>query len=236
MRDLGIIRDLAKLFEYLPEVQFWIKDKEGRFLSANPAFLRHFNFTDFDQLAGKTDRDISPPHLARDYVRDDRTVLSSGKALAEKLELVQEKDRALNWYATSKVPLRDGKGHTVGTAGFTRRILRVNESRAPGKGMDLAIGFIHRHYGDRITVKRLAGMAGLSVVHFERKFRQILRETPLKYLIRIRMRAACSLLIHSDLSVAEISRQTGHADPSYFTKRFFAHLRIRPLEYRRKYG
>jgi transcriptional regulator GlxA family with amidase domain len=76
----------------------------------------------------------------------------------------------------------------------------------------------------------------MSVVQFERRFKRLFRETPLKYVNRIRIRAACQLLLHTALSISDVARRSGFSDPSYFTKRFQAHLRIRPLEYRRKYA
>ena len=33
--DINAVGDLVQLFEYIPDVQFWIKDPEGRFLAAN---------------------------------------------------------------------------------------------------------------------------------------------------------------------------------------------------------
>ncbi len=236
MSDLGNLADLAGLFENLADVQFWIKDKEGRFLAANKAFLNHFGMKSFTEMQGKTDLDISPGHLARDYMQDDKAVLHANATMPEKMELVQEKDQSLNWYATTKTPLRDGKAQIIGTAGITRRILPVQDAKNPLHGMDRAIDHIHRKYSEHLTVVGLAKIAGLSIVHFERKFRKILRETPLKYLNRIRIRAACGLLLHTDLSIGQIAIQCGYSDQSYFTKRFYSHLRIRPFDYRKKYG
>ncbi len=229
-------KDLAGLFEFLTDTQFWIKDKEGRFLACNRAFAAHLGLEGFADLAGRTDLDFSPEHLAREYIKDDQAVIASGKVMEGKMELVREKDETLYWYSTTKTPIRDGRGAVIGTAGIMRKVKRVDESHAPSRGMDHAIRKIHTQYGEELTIPLLAETAGMSVDNFERKFRMLLRETPLKFLNRIRMRAACGLLLHTDLPIAEIARQTGFSDPGYFSKRFSAHLRIRPIEYRRKYG
>ncbi|MDB5106175.1 MAG: transcriptional regulator, AraC family [Fibrobacteres bacterium] len=228
--------DLARLFDHLPGIQFWIKDKEGRFVDANAAFLDHFGFTSLSQLAGRTDFDVSPPHLAQEYVQDDKSVLTSGKALANKMELVREKHGALHWYATTKVPLRDAERHIWGTAGTTRSLSQIDEGQARIRGLADVVQHIQENLGGDLSVTDLAEQAGLSVVQFERRFKSLFRETPLKFINRQRIRAACGLLLHTDLNVAEVSRRAGFSDQSYFTKRFFAHLRIRPLDYRRKYG
>ena len=236
MKELRSLTDIARLFEYLPDTQFWIKDKDSRFLACNRAFMAHFGFSGIRDVEGRTDMDLSPQHLAREYIKDDQAVLTTGKLLEEKMELVREKDDSLNWYATTKTPIRDAAGAIIGTAGFTRKVNRVNEAGALARGMDHVLRKIHTRYAEDLTIPYLAETAGMSVDNFERKFRSMVRETPLKYLNRIRMRAACGLLVHTELRVGEIAQQTGFADQSYFAKRFYAHLRIRPIEYRRKYG
>lgn len=188
------------------------------------------------ELEGRTDFDVSPPHLAREYVADDRAVMISGKPFKGKLELVREQDGSVHWYFTNKIPLRDDRGAIQGTAGFTRRVQGVEDANTPGRGMERAVSLMQTRYGDDLSIASLARTAGMSVNQFERKFRTAFRETPLKHLNRIRMRAACQLLIHTGLTVGEIARKCSFSDQSYFAKRFFAHLRIQPLEYRKKYG
>ena len=230
-----MLKDLARLFDHVPGLQFWIKDKEGRFLAANPAFLAHFGFASFAQLSGRTDFDVSPLHLAREYALDDKAVLASGKILANKMELVQEKQGALHWYATTKVPLRDARRNIWGTAGATRSLAQLDEGQVRITGLGEVVQYIQEHLDGDLSVAGLASRSGLSVVQFERRFKRLFRETPLKFINRQRIRAACGLLLHTDLSLGEVARRSGFSDQSYFSKRFFAHLRIRPLEYRRTY-
>jgi PAS domain S-box-containing protein len=230
------LKDLARLFDHIPGIQFWVKGKDGRFLGANPAFLAHFGFTSVSQLQGKTDFDVSPPHLAQEYVLDDRNVLATGKALENKMELVREMQGSLHWYTTTKIPLKDAGRQVWGTAGTTRALSVHDEGQERIRGLGEVVNFIQENLGGILSVKLLAGRADLSVAQFERRFRKLFRETPLKYINRQRIRAACQLLLHSDLGIAEISRRVGFSDQSYFTKRFFAHLRIRPQAYRRKFA
>lgn len=229
-------KDLAGLFDLMPETQIWIKDRDGRFLACSRAFLAHFGFSRPKDLEGRTDFDVSPHHLAQEYVADDRMIMASGKTIRDKLELVREKDGNLNWYSTTKVPLRGPRGEVIGTAGMTLRLRGVDAGKKPGRDIGKAVRRIHAHYGEGLTVVSLAETAGMSVDAFERRFRAAFRETPLKYLSRIRIRAACSLLIHTGLSIGDVARQCGYSDPSYFSKRFYAHIRATPVEYRRKFS
>lgn len=89
------MRDLVQLFEFIPEIHFWIKDRKGRFLAANEAFIRHFGMKSFREMEGNTDFEVHPFPFAREYSLDDQLVASRKKVLANKLELVREKDGRL---------------------------------------------------------------------------------------------------------------------------------------------
>ncbi len=234
------VGDLLQLFEYIPQVQFWIKDPEGRFLAANQAFVRHFGLKAFREMEGKTDFDLHPHPFAEEYAKDDRIVLSTKRIQANKMELVSELDGTFKWYSTTKIPLKDSEGSYWATAGFTRELAafpeggRAEDGRADRMGK--VVDRIQKDYAEDLSIVDLAAMAGLSVVQFERNFRKLMRETPSKYINKTRMRAACQLLLRSNRSIVEIARRTGFADAGYFAKRFFLYLRISPSEYRRKYG
>lgn len=233
------LKGLIELFEYIPGVHFWIKDREGRFLAANLAFVKHFGLKSFREMEGKTDFDLHPHPFALEYTNDDRAILLAKKGIANKMELVSELDGSLKWYSTTKVPLQisaEGGKEVWATAGLTRQIEAFVEDQGDLGGLAKAVDRIQKHYSEELTVADLAEMAGLSVVQFERNFRKFMKETPSKYINKTRMRVACQLLLRSDLSIAEVAEKTGFRDSNYFSKRFFLYLRIPPSDYRRKYG
>src|SRR5689334_4715196 len=80
------------LFEHLPDVFFFVKDAEGRFVRVNQAFAKLVQAASPSDVLGLRDHDFFPHGLAENYARDDRTVLASGKAMVEKAELVQHAD------------------------------------------------------------------------------------------------------------------------------------------------
>jgi AraC-like DNA-binding protein len=47
------------------------------------------------------------------------------------------------------------------------------------------------------------------------------------------MERACRLLRETDLSLAEISRRSGFADPDYFSVAFKSNMRITPRNFRK---
>jgi AraC-like DNA-binding protein len=63
-------------------------------------------------------------------------------------------------------------------------------------------------------------MAGLSVFHFARAFRQSFGMPPHSYLLRRRIERADRLLEQTELSLSEIALSTGFSDQSHFAKHF----------------
>lgn len=65
-----------------------------------------------------------------------------------------------------------------------------------------------------------------------RLFRQEMNTTPHKYLSRLRLEAACSMLRQGDgRSVTEIARMCGYSDPLYFSRVFKKRYGVSPREY-----
>ena len=52
------------LLEVMPDVQAWMKDRESRYVWVNRAFLMNYGLVRIGQVVGKTDRELSPAHLA----------------------------------------------------------------------------------------------------------------------------------------------------------------------------
>jgi len=48
------------LFDALPGVQFFVKDRDGRYMRANKAMLAAHGFSSVEQALGRTDHDFTP--------------------------------------------------------------------------------------------------------------------------------------------------------------------------------
>lgn len=88
------------------------KDLAGRFTFANRRFLELSQIT-LDDLIGKTDFDLHPPHLAEKYRSDDQAVLDSGQVreLIEERSLVNGEPIIIQ---SIKTPIFDGAGKIAG--------------------------------------------------------------------------------------------------------------------------
>lgn len=97
-----------------------------------------------------------------------------------------------------------------------------------------SISFIQEHYDSQINVEDLAEVAGISVDHFYKIFKQISGETPITYVNRHRTRLAANLLKYTDLSVLDIALQTGFDNVSYFIKTFKKFTGFTPSAWRKE--
>jgi AraC-like DNA-binding protein len=91
---------------------------------------------------------------------------------------------------------------------------------------------IHANLRERVTLKRAAAHAGMSVATFTRFFRRMTGKSYLEYMIDCRLRRACSLLTETDRTILDISLEVGFRNLSNFNRRFRERLGVSPSAYR----
>jgi transcriptional regulator GlxA family with amidase domain len=94
---------------------------------------------------------------------------------------------------------------------------------------------IEKHFAEQISMTEMAGMAGYSSTHFNRRFKQLLRVTPTDYLRSVRVQAAQSLLTTTSRSLAEIAVSVGFTDQSHLTRRFREVTGMTPAAWRNRF-
>src|SRR5258707_1660917 len=92
--------------------------------------------------------------------------------------------------------------------------------------------YMELHLGDSIDRSMLAGVAGLSVHHFARQFKQSTGVTPHFYLTKKRVERAQQMLIQTDLSLAEVACAVGFFDQGHLARHFRHMLGTTPREFR----
>ena len=93
--------------------------------------------------------------------------------------------------------------------------------------------YFNEHYNEEINIEEYAQSRGMSVSWFLRNFKQILKKSPMQYLLSIRINNAASLLETTDYNVTEISTIVGYDNPLYFSRLFRKHKGISPTDYRK---
>lgn len=95
-----------------------------------------------------------------------------------------------------------------------------------------SVEFISANYSYPITVEDIAAYVGLSRSHLFRSFETVLQQSPKEYLTDFRMKQACYLLEHSNLSITAIANSVGFDNSLYFSKTFHRKKGMSPKEYR----
>ena len=78
----------------------------------------------------------------------------------------------------------------------------------------------------------ISAYVGLSRSQLFRSFESVLGQSPKEYLTDFRMKQACYLLEHSDLSVTAIANSIGFDNGLYFSKTFHKMKEMSPSEFR----
>jgi AraC-like DNA-binding protein len=83
-----------------------------------------------------------------------------------------------------------------------------------------AVRRIHATFGERLTVERLAGEAGMSVPTFHAHFRTVTHTSPMQYLKSVRLHRARLLMLREDKTAAAASFEVGYESASQFSREF----------------
>jgi PAS domain S-box-containing protein len=156
-RELAEQRNMLRaLIDNLPDNVF-IKDMDSRVVLNNVAHARMLGAATPEETIGKSDLDYFPAERARKYFDDEQTLLREGipydgEETAQNLSTGQSR-----WIRTTKVPLRDASGRTIGLAGINRDITERKEWEAR----------LEKMHAQLMEVSRQAGMAEVatSVLH-----------------------------------------------------------------------
>jgi AraC-like DNA-binding protein len=92
--------------------------------------------------------------------------------------------------------------------------------------------YIESHVDESISLGKLAAVAGLSVFHFARAFKDSQGVTPHSYVLEQRIERAQKLLAGTDIPISRIALATGFSDQSHFARHFRARIGITPSAFR----
>ena len=98
-----------------------------------------------------------------------------------------------------------------------------------------AVSAIHADPGARHGIEDLAGRAGLSPRHLQRRFTAEVGTPPAAYVERVRIEAAQRALTGTDDPVDTIARRCGFGTAETLRRAFHRHTRIAPADYRTRF-
>jgi len=108
-------------------------------------------------------------------------------------------------------------------------------ARRPTRGIDNALAYIHRHFGEQLSLEALAQIAGLSVCRFATVFRQRMGIPPHRYICILRVRHAQALL-RSGMPAANVASEAGFYDQSHLSRHFKNVCGMTPRQYLQEAG
>ena len=82
-----------------------------------------------------------------------------------------------------------------------------------------------------LRVSALASLHKTSEVYFRREFKRYFEESPVEYIKRKRIEAACNLLRTNLYSITDVASRVGFDSPSYFSLEFKRYIGCSPKEY-----
>lgn len=100
----------------------------------------------------------------------------------------------------------------------------------------LAKQYVSRHFAEPVTMEEVCESIGFSTSYFSALFKKETGEGFLKYLTRVRMDEAKTLLRETNMPVAEICEKVGYLDRKHFTQTFNKAVGLNPAEYRKLYS
>ena len=100
--------------------------------------------------------------------------------------------------------------------------------------MELAATYFNENYNRNINIDAYASSRGMSVSWFIRSFRKYTGQTPMQFILSLRINNAQILLETTQYSINEIASIVGYDNQLYFSRLFRKQKGCSPSEYRKK--
>jgi AraC-like DNA-binding protein len=234
---------LERLFDTLPDVVFFAKDRRGRYTHVNQTLVDRLRLASRAQLVGRRADEVFPGALGQRFAEQDEQVLRDGREVSDQLELHLFPNRAPGWCLTHKLAWREDepaggrRGNTiVGLVGISRDLPEAGLSHAAPAATYARVARVverlQRDFAEPLLLSALAREAGLSMAQLERQVVQLYRITPRQLLARARLDAALERLVAGGDSIADVAHACGYADHSAFARQFKRATGLSPRDYR----
>jgi AraC-like DNA-binding protein len=224
-------QEMLVLFDHLPGVFFLAKDAEGRFIAANNATMQRLGAIDPSKFIGTTDEDYVPDELVKSFRDDDRQVIKTGKPLLNRLEAWLGEQRELQWFLTTKLPIKGRNGRNIGVMAVIRRYEADRTQHSIKEAAD-AVAYLKANPQRLLTTAALAKAVGTSERNLHRKIQLAMGLTPYELMLRIRIQASAQKLVSTSDTLSEVALSHGFCDQSAFTKHFRQRTGMTPRQFR----
>jgi PAS domain S-box-containing protein len=224
-------RLLEQVFDSLPDVLFYLKDRQGRYLWANATLLLRSGLKERAEVIGKTADQIFPAS-GPSTMAQDLSVIQSERPLRDQLRLYRAPRGERYWCLSSKFPLLDRAGRVAGLAGLSRDLPRPNERHRKYHRLASFLHDIDAAPAQGLSIAAAAERAAISVDTLTRLVFDVFHLTPKQLVLKKRIDRACHMLEESEDSITCVALSCGYADHSAFSRQFKAATHTTPVQYR----
>lgn len=106
-------------------------------------------------------------------------------------------------------------------------ILPINVQR-----INQVIHYIHENPYKKFSLSELTQIAGIKKTYFIRMFKEITKQTPMKYTMNLKLEHSKNMLINTSLPIKEIAVRCGFDDEFYYSRMFRSSFGISPKTFR----
>lgn len=235
LRRISSDTTFYRLFDLMPDVSFFAKDRQFRLMCASRRFIERFGFRDESEIVGKNDFDLFPSRIAENFRRDDEEVVRTGESKVNIVELFFTDQGIPDWFVTNKLPLQDRRGRVIGLMGTVHSYEGRRQVLQPYLQLDRAVAYIRENFRRGVAIKELSNVLHLSARQLHRKFVEAFGSSPQGFIIKLRIQAACEALQREGSQISEVARELGFCDQSSFTQLFQKHMGLTPLKYQKRF-
>lgn len=225
--------DMAAVFDRVPDVVFFVKDRVGRYIAANESLWRRLGLTDRSKILGRTATSLFPSPLGELFSEQDEQILTTGKSILNHLELHLYPDGSQGWCVTFKEPIHGQDGQIIGISGTSRDLRVPRQEHQEYSRIAKVVEHIHQHFDEVLRLPDLAKIAELSVYQLDQRIRRLFDISPGQYITKVRIEHACDLLTRTKTPIVDIALDCGFGDQSAFSRQFKASVGMTPSQYRK---
>ncbi|MDT8997776.1 AraC family transcriptional regulator [Paucibacter sp. APW11] len=222
----------AMLFDGIAGFLFVVKDRSGRYVSFNASLLQRLGLHgDEQRLRGRTAVELWPGDLSNRYRLQDEWVIERQVPLLYQLDPILLPGGKPGWCVTHKYPLCSEQGRLLGILCLSRDVPGLAREREDEALMQ-AVDRMSKCSAERLLISELADLAGLSQARFASRVRRIYGVSPMEFIQRNRVRAACAMLLHGDEPLLQVALACGFYDQAQFSRQFRRIVGMVPSAYR----
>ena len=223
--DLGPLNFLLDTHD---DIRFVVKDLEHKYIYINNTWMDNFGYNDASKILGKTAWDLFPKWRAKRYIEEEKNVMTS--QLTQDYEEFQLNTEGIpERWRTIKAPwVKNGKA-----VGFINIGIKLKAPDQLEKRTDILppiVQAIAKHACTDVSLDNMSADLGFSRRTMDRRFKELMRESPQKFRMRCRI-ATAKAHLRKGVKVADTAHLCGFNDQSHFSKAFKSHEGISPKKF-----